>query len=493
MGIRRLSFILAALTVSGFALGAWRAFPDGAPYPSDVDLVLPGFSFSLPPRSQLRERRSRPMGLVVPHHLPAAELMARAFASIDPTAYERIVLISPDHFAQGRGSVHLAALNVRTVYGDVRAAPVPQPLADLPQFTATQLSREHGLSLHLPFLARYFPGVPVLPLAVRAEAPLEVLAEIARAIARPGTLVVVSLDFSHEQSSVWAQYHDAAAIAALAAADPHGLDHLEIDVHAPLQLFLLAMRHAGSQRFALFANENIQTINPAGRYAQVTSYVTGAYSRGQPKPQAGVSLTFTPQVDGGVGDLERQVPRLLQGDDASIAVPVVGVERVARGQVDAVVVAVSARGVGDERLIVEQFFRVRPSEGFTVAQVDWGASGTIVSERQRRLARALVEAGADLIVGSGSSVIQSVEVYRGRAIFYSLGSGAAGHGLAAALGVRLQLGQVQYYVQPLIAVGSALRQANANQGRQVFDALVPASADELLAPLRSGRLTLGIE
>jgi hypothetical protein len=64
----------------------------------------------------------------------------------------------------------------------------------------------------------------------------------------------------------------------------------------------------------------------------------------------------------------------------------------------------------------------------------------------RRFAHAVVEAGADLVVGSGPHVIRGVERYHGRLIAYSLGNfagyknfGTGGAlGLSAILTVRLQ-------------------------------------------------------
>lgn len=53
----------------------------------------------------------------------------------------------------------------------------------------------------------------------------------------------------------------------------------------------------------------------------------------------------------------------------------------------------------------------------------WGWEGeTTASPRQRQLARLMIDAGADAVVGSHPHVIQDTEVYRGRPILYSLGN-----------------------------------------------------------------------
>ncbi len=44
------------------------------------------------------------------------------------------------------------------------------------------------------------------------------------------------------------------------------------------------------------------------------------------------------------------------------------------------------------------------------------------SERQRRLARMMIDAGADAVIGAHPHVTQGMEIYRGRPIIYSLGN-----------------------------------------------------------------------
>ena len=53
----------------------------------------------------------------------------------------------------------------------------------------------------------------------------------------------------------------------------------------------------------------------------------------------------------------------------------------------------------------------------------WGIEyQTMYAPAQRTLARALVDAGADLVVGTGPHVLQGIERYRGALICYSLGN-----------------------------------------------------------------------
>lgn len=53
----------------------------------------------------------------------------------------------------------------------------------------------------------------------------------------------------------------------------------------------------------------------------------------------------------------------------------------------------------------------------------WGSENEpLANERQRRLARALIDAGASAVIGGHPHVVQDYELYRGRPIVYSLGN-----------------------------------------------------------------------
>ena len=53
----------------------------------------------------------------------------------------------------------------------------------------------------------------------------------------------------------------------------------------------------------------------------------------------------------------------------------------------------------------------------------WGIEHEpLASDRQRKLAKAMVDAGADAIVGGHPHVVQDIEIYKGKPIFYSLGN-----------------------------------------------------------------------
>jgi hypothetical protein len=80
----------------------------------------------------------------------------------------------------------------------------------------------------------------------------------------------------------------------------------------------------------------------------------------------------------------------------------------------------------------------------------------------RRFARAVVEAGADLVLGHGPHVVRGLELYRGRLIAYSLGNFATygGMNLNGPNGLTLVL-EVQ------LAPGGAFLGGRIHPGRQL--------------------------
>lgn len=76
---------------------------------------------------------------------------------------------------------------------------------------------------------------------------------------------------------------------------------------------------------------------------------------------------------------------------------------------------------------LEQFTRaiqeLRPKVDFLIVSAHWGfGAGEELAEYQRPLARALIDAGADVIFGNHVHAVHGVEVYRNKAILYSPGN-----------------------------------------------------------------------
>jgi poly-gamma-glutamate capsule biosynthesis protein CapA/YwtB (metallophosphatase superfamily) len=66
---------------------------------------------------------------------------------------------------------------------------------------------------------------------------------------------------------------------------------------------------------------------------------------------------------------------------------------------------------------------LRQKVDIVVASLQYGiSSSTEVADYQRTLARAAIDAGADIVIGHGPHMLQPVEVYKGKPVFLSLGN-----------------------------------------------------------------------
>ena len=74
-------------------------------------------------------------------------------------------------------------------------------------------------------------------------------------------------------------------------------------------------------------------------------------------------------------------------------------------------------------LAYEQIAEARRRADLVVASIHWGDEFVLVpSDRERAIARAMVEAGASFVIGHHPHVLREVEEYRGAIIAYSLGN-----------------------------------------------------------------------
>src|SRR5262249_23805938 len=140
-------------------------------------------------------------GISVPHHLLAADLIARGFWAAAANTYDRIIILSPDHFNRSRRPLATTRRDFATVFGMVRN----DRDASAALLEATQLfddsdlfEKEHGIAALLPFVRHFFPDVRIVPIAIANDATRadwdDALALIAK-LTQSRVLVIQSTDY----------------------------------------------------------------------------------------------------------------------------------------------------------------------------------------------------------------------------------------------------------------------------------------------------------
>ncbi len=228
-------------------------------------------------------------GLTVPHHLLADHLVARGFAFAAAGRYKRIVVLFPDHFRGARTAFATTTRSFSTVFGRVETdGGAAAAILARPGLVSQSclFARDHGLQAMLPFIARHFPGVPILPVAVSIaskRADWEAFADLAAGLAGPDVLVVQSTDFSHYLPHHEARRRDQQTLNLIAAGDLDALAGLvqpdHVDSLGALYVQLLLQDAVNGARPLALANENAQQYvdKPA---AETTSYVVLAFMPG---------------------------------------------------------------------------------------------------------------------------------------------------------------------------------------------------------------------
>ncbi|MEI7510986.1 MAG: AmmeMemoRadiSam system protein B [Candidatus Peregrinibacteria bacterium] len=77
----------------------------------------------------------------------------------------------------------------------------------------------------------------------------------------------------------------------------------------------------------------------------------------------------------------------------------------------------------DPQTVLDEIKRIRPAVDFIIVYAHWGTEYfTGIPPSQQKTAKQLVDAGADMIIGHHPHVVQPMEIYNGKPIFYSLGN-----------------------------------------------------------------------
>jgi len=258
----------------------------GSWYPSDRDQLAAAVDGYLAAGQPLQPRVR---AIVSPHAglMYSGAVAGHAYAAVSGQQYDVVVLVGPSHFYGFDGVAMWGDGSFETPLGPLavdaalaRALTVTAPLV---RESSAVHEREHSLELQLPFLARLFPHVPILPLLVghQHRTTVTVLGDaLAQVLRGREPLLVASSDLSHYQPREAAARLDAVVLRHVEHHDPDGLQaSLEADPsHAcgggPIVAVLRAARRLGatSARVLRYADSGDVT----GDTRQVVGYMSAA-------------------------------------------------------------------------------------------------------------------------------------------------------------------------------------------------------------------------
>ena len=183
---------------------------------------------------------------IVTHHFLARTLMADFFSCLAAkTGPDRVVLIGPDHYGQAIAGIAFSPLPWVTPFGELSSDPLS--VAALREalevlYDVNAFSGEHSISVLVPFVRYYFPNSRIVPIIVQRNVRFDLQVRLKQVIenylADPRTLVLLSMDFSHDQSPAEAGRRDRRAKSVIETLDYLQTDTLDIDCHPGSKLLL---------------------------------------------------------------------------------------------------------------------------------------------------------------------------------------------------------------------------------------------------------------
>lgn len=237
--------------------------------------------------------------LLVPHHLVAAREIASLMSATPKPSV--VYLIAPDHFSQGKTTLTTTDQGFTSTFGDVmndsaRVASLLREVSSLKN-TSTPFAKEHGVTGLIPFIARAWPDVPVVPVIVRIDATEADRTALAAAIVKsltedPKALLVSSVDFSHYLPASVADFHDVLAQDVITSLADLEVDRVELDSPGALGITLKVARSLGLGDVTIQAHTNSLRLMKATIAQESTSHFLASFAPGEIKQQSVSTMLF---------------------------------------------------------------------------------------------------------------------------------------------------------------------------------------------------------
>ena len=193
---------------------------------------------------------------VLPHHTIVGPQLLDLWTNLAArTTPSVIVIVGPNHENWGASQVQTTHGDWPTPFGTVSSSDaIVDALIDTGAVTNEPASfvNEHAIGTHVPYVAKLFPGVPIVPVIAKSTADAAEARSFALALERSipsDALVVYSVDFAHYLPDDLTADKDAETIALVDRRDYNaiqglGSDHL--DSPFALMAYLMANDRAGN-------------------------------------------------------------------------------------------------------------------------------------------------------------------------------------------------------------------------------------------------------
>lgn len=223
------------------------------------------------------------IGAIVPHHLLAADLIAKIFQGLSSQKYDSIIILSPNHFLAGKAKIITTKDDWQTPYGILKNDnEITDELLkdDNIKVEDDIFSREHGIYSEIGFIKRTFPDVKIVPLVLRPSVTDEEAERLSDMFIKIGSnkkiLVLLSADFSHNTDSLTAINNNKESLRIINDCDFSNFSKIKVDT-PPSVYALLKYTSDNGAKFEMIDNSNSEILSRQKNLNNVTSYITGYF------------------------------------------------------------------------------------------------------------------------------------------------------------------------------------------------------------------------
>lgn len=183
-----------------------------------------------------------PSSVIIPHHdITIAQQNSFYKALSQQGSPSVVVLISPDHFEFGKKLItlpkntefHVPAGRLTLAKDVEKRLTKNRKLKKYMEISSAPWSGEHGIFVHTPFIAKYFPDAEFLPILLKSFSKDDefqaytILSQVLNEILPPDALVIASVDFSHYQIPRMTELHDFVTMNTIQNGED--IKHIEVD------------------------------------------------------------------------------------------------------------------------------------------------------------------------------------------------------------------------------------------------------------------------
>ncbi len=139
-------------------------------------------------------------GVILPHHNLTGKNIDEFYESIKDDNFERIIILSTNHFDFGYGFIQ-SSLEARDGINPDKDFIRNLRAGGFLHVEPVTFNAEHGITTHYDRIQKYFPESKVVPIMIKWKTPEENLSKLIKGIGEADdgakTLIIASIDFSH--------------------------------------------------------------------------------------------------------------------------------------------------------------------------------------------------------------------------------------------------------------------------------------------------------